>query len=145
MRIMLSVVLTAVVLLAGCATHAPLTDTSSKPQAPAPVITGKSNRFEMTQNGRRMSADDFDRWMKARGIRVAKGKPAATRQAKSRGGASSDTPVVAKATPKASSKSTPKATPKSAARPTSATVSKGTGRDRTQTTASSGTPRRTVR
>ena len=29
--------------------------------------------------------------------------------------------------------------------PTSATVSKGTGRDRTQTTASSGTPRRTVR
>jgi len=29
----------------------------------------------MNQNGRRMSADDFDAWMKARGIRIAKGKP----------------------------------------------------------------------
>ncbi len=32
-----------------------------------------SNRFNMTQNGRQMSADDFDAWMKARGIRIAKG------------------------------------------------------------------------
>ena len=33
-------------------------------------------RFDMTQNGRRMTAEEFDAWMKARGIRVATGKPA---------------------------------------------------------------------
>ena len=35
-----------------------------------------AGRFYMTQNGRRMTADDFDAWMKAKGIRVAKGAPA---------------------------------------------------------------------
>jgi hypothetical protein len=30
-------------------------------------------RFDMTQNGKRMTADEFDEWMKARGIRVARG------------------------------------------------------------------------
>jgi hypothetical protein len=34
-----------------------------------------SNRFLMTQNGHQMTADDFEAWMKARGIRVAKGAP----------------------------------------------------------------------
>ena len=34
-----------------------------------------SNRFLMTHNGRQMTADDFDAWMKARGFRVAKGTP----------------------------------------------------------------------
>ena len=33
-------------------------------------------RFDMTQNGRRMTAEEFDAWMKARGIRVATGRPA---------------------------------------------------------------------
>ncbi len=33
-------------------------------------------RFNMTQNGRRMTAEEFDAWMKARGIRVATGKAA---------------------------------------------------------------------
>ena len=33
-------------------------------------------RFNMTQNGKRMTADEFDAWMKARGVRVVKG-PAA--------------------------------------------------------------------
>lgn len=33
-------------------------------------------RFDMTQNGKRMTADEFDAWMKARGVRVVKG-PAA--------------------------------------------------------------------
>ncbi len=33
-------------------------------------------RFNMNQNGKRMTAEEFDAWMKARGIRVAKGKPA---------------------------------------------------------------------
>jgi len=44
--------------------------------------TAKSNRFEMTQNGRRMSAADFDAWMKARGIRIAKGPQQARSQAR---------------------------------------------------------------
>lgn len=39
-------------------------------------------RFDMTQNGKRMTADEFDAWMKARGVRVVKGPataaPAAT-------------------------------------------------------------------
>jgi hypothetical protein len=33
----------------------------------------------MSQNGKRMTAEEFDAWMKARGVRVAKGaQPAAT-------------------------------------------------------------------
>ena len=40
-------------------------------------------RFDMNQNGKRMTAEEFDAWMKARGVRVAKGAapvapPAAT-------------------------------------------------------------------
>ena len=31
-------------------------------------------RFDMNQNGRRMTAEEFDAWMKAKGIRVATGK-----------------------------------------------------------------------
>jgi hypothetical protein len=34
-------------------------------------------RFDMTQNGKRMTADEFDAWMKSRGVRVVKGTPAA--------------------------------------------------------------------
>lgn len=33
-------------------------------------------RFDMSQDGKRMTADEFDAWMKARGVRVAKGAPA---------------------------------------------------------------------
>jgi rare lipoprotein A len=33
-------------------------------------------RFDMQQNGKRMSAEEFSAWMKAKGIRVATGKPA---------------------------------------------------------------------
>lgn len=32
-------------------------------------------RFNMTQNGKRMTADEFDAWMKARGIHVVPGPP----------------------------------------------------------------------
>lgn len=35
-------------------------------------------RFDMTQNGRRMTAAEFDAWMKSRGIRVATGRPGAS-------------------------------------------------------------------
>ena len=34
-------------------------------------------RFDMNQNGKRMTAEEFDQWMKARGVRVAKGGGAA--------------------------------------------------------------------
>jgi hypothetical protein len=34
------------------------------------------HRFNMEQGGKRMTAEDFDAWMAARGYRVAKGKPA---------------------------------------------------------------------
>ena len=30
-------------------------------------------RFDMNQNGKRMTADEFDAWMKAKGVRVARG------------------------------------------------------------------------
>lgn len=32
-------------------------------------------RFDMNQNGKRMTAVEFDAWMKSRGVRVAKGPP----------------------------------------------------------------------
>jgi hypothetical protein len=35
-------------------------------------------RFDMSQNGKRMTAVEFDAWMKAKGIRVATGKPTST-------------------------------------------------------------------
>lgn len=34
-------------------------------------------RFNMTQNGKRMTADEFDAWMKARGVRVVPKRAAA--------------------------------------------------------------------
>lgn len=55
---------------------------ADKPAAkPKAKPASKSNRFEMVQNGKRMSAEDFDAWMKARGIRIAKG-PQALKPAK---------------------------------------------------------------
>lgn len=68
---LLPVALCAVALLSGCAAHTPVA--VQVPPAPVPVAVGTSNRFEMTQYGRQMSAEDFDAWMKARGIRIAKG------------------------------------------------------------------------
>jgi hypothetical protein len=35
-------------------------------------------RFDMNQNGKRMTAEEFDAWMKAKGVRVAKGKAGVT-------------------------------------------------------------------
>lgn len=32
-------------------------------------------RFDMEQEGRKMSADEFDAWMKSRGVRIARGAP----------------------------------------------------------------------
>jgi hypothetical protein len=41
-------------------------------------------RFNMEQNGKRMTADEFDAWMKAKGVRVAKGAPAPVKEDKRR-------------------------------------------------------------
>ncbi|MGN6152778.1 MAG: hypothetical protein ACTHOH_12360 [Lysobacteraceae bacterium] len=65
----------AVLSLAGCAGHA--TPAAMKSLPPPVIAPHGTNRFEMTQHGQRMTADDFDAWMKARGIRVAKGTPPA--------------------------------------------------------------------
>lgn len=75
MRLVFSAAAAAALLLAGCAGHSSPAAIKTAPP-PVPVSHG-SNRFEMTQHGQRMTADDFDAWMKARGIRVAKGAPPA--------------------------------------------------------------------
>lgn len=81
MRAMLPIAACCGILaLSACATRSPVAERTPT-LAPKPTAIAKNNRFEMNQNGRRMSADDFDAWMKARGIRVAKGPQAATRAA----------------------------------------------------------------
>ena len=35
-------------------------------------------RFDMSQNGKRMTAEEFDAWMKSRGVRVVQARPAVT-------------------------------------------------------------------
>jgi hypothetical protein len=54
---------------------------SPKPAA-APIAqpTDTSKRFNMTQNGKRMTADDFDAWMKKNGYRVATGAPSQAKE-----------------------------------------------------------------
>lgn len=37
-------------------------------------------RFDMSQDGKRMTAEEFDAWMKARGVRVVKARPVAAPQ-----------------------------------------------------------------
>ncbi|WP_146909022.1 hypothetical protein [Arenimonas daejeonensis] len=53
---------------------------ASSPAAYAPKTQHDNTpwRFDMNQNGRRMTAEEFDAWMKAKGIRVATGKPGAS-------------------------------------------------------------------
>jgi hypothetical protein len=52
---------------------------ASAPGAYVPLTKDDNTpwRFDMSQNGRRMTAEEFEAWMKAKGIRIAKGKPAA--------------------------------------------------------------------
>ena len=49
---------------------------ASAVDVPRTAHDNSSYRFDMTQNGRRMTAEEFGAWMKARGIRVATGRPA---------------------------------------------------------------------
>lgn len=47
-----------------------------KAEAAPATIAPDSKRFNMTQDGKKMTADDFDAWMKKNGYRVATGAPA---------------------------------------------------------------------
>ncbi|OHE84218.1 MAG: hypothetical protein A2579_06445 [Lysobacterales bacterium RIFOXYD1_FULL_69_11] len=46
-----------------------------EPAAPVSTTPGTEYRFDMRQDGRAMSADEFDAWMRTRRVRVATGKP----------------------------------------------------------------------
>lgn len=50
---------------------------ASAPGAYVPLTKDDNTpwRFDMSQNGKRMTSVEFDAWMKAKGIRVATGKP----------------------------------------------------------------------
>lgn len=50
---------------------------ATTPAGGARGASGGSLRFNMTQNGKRMTADEFDAWMKANGVRVVKGNETA--------------------------------------------------------------------
>ena len=63
----------------GHACAAPALPSASNPAAYKPQTQYDNTpwRFNMSQNGKRMTAEEFDAWMKARGVRVAKGAKAA--------------------------------------------------------------------
>jgi rare lipoprotein A len=84
----------AIPSLATCVDLASYTQRLRQPVAPTPAPTAGAPasgtayvpktqhdnspwRFDMNQNGRRMTSSEFDAWMKAKGIRVATGKPGA--------------------------------------------------------------------
>lgn len=50
-------------------------------------LADPSNRFNMTQDGKKMTADDFDKWMKKNGYRVATGAPAKAEDGVTKNGA----------------------------------------------------------
>ena len=71
------VVLFVIGMAAGCASKPPHANTAGVKEEVVSVRPGPhGHRFDMQQNGRKMTAEEFDAWMKARGIRVAKGAPA---------------------------------------------------------------------
>ncbi len=72
--------------LAACASNAPVAQAPVE-SAPAVVEVAVAQptaerdvhgayRFNMSEGGKKMSADEFDAWMKANGIRVARGTAA---------------------------------------------------------------------
>lgn len=48
---------------------------TAKMPAAQPAPNGGAYRFNMSQGGKRMTADEFDAWMKANGIRIAGAQP----------------------------------------------------------------------
>ena len=63
-------------------TPPPVTDKVVELTLPDQRDARGSYRFHMSDGEKRMSADEFDAWMKANGIRVAKGNPQAKPAAK---------------------------------------------------------------
>lgn len=53
--------------------------------APTTTLAPDSKRFNMTQGGKRMTADDFDAWMKKNGYHVATGTPGKSAEEPSKG------------------------------------------------------------
>lgn len=53
----------------------PATSNASSEYKPKTKDDNTPWRFDMSQNGKRMTAVEFDAWMKAKGIRIATGKP----------------------------------------------------------------------
>ncbi len=52
-----------------------IADEQPKQQAVQPAPNAeRSYRFDMSQNGKKMTAEEFDAWMQSQGIRVATGK-----------------------------------------------------------------------
>lgn len=86
--------------VADSGTRAPATATAAGAGSPAPAVAtevAESWRFNMTRDGRTMSADEFDAWMAQRDVRVATGRPSpVTRTAAARATAMS-TPAAAPA------------------------------------------------
>ena len=75
-----SLLIASLALMAGCASSGkPVAKVEEKPvtvvvEAPVAEKDALGNyRFLMQQGEQKMSADQFDAWMKANGIRVAKG------------------------------------------------------------------------
>ncbi len=56
-------------------------------------------RFDMSQNGKRMTADEFSAWMQSRGVRVAKGAAPVAAPASAAPGATTPAAVPAADTP----------------------------------------------
>lgn len=121
------------VALASCASH----KAAKVKPAPQPAVAGKGGahgyRFNMTQHGKKMSAEDFDAWMKANGLHVAKGADAKAK-AGAKAGASAKTSAKtsakasasAKTTASAGAKATAKAKPKTQAKPKTEKVAAAT-------------------
>ena len=59
---------------------------------PETAFDNRPWRFNMTQEGKRMTADEFDAWMKARGVRVVGRKDAPATPATPAGESGNDKP-----------------------------------------------------
>ena len=69
------------------------------PGAQAKPVADTSYRFDMQQDGKVMSADEFDAWMQSRRVRVATGKPGKPDPLPASADAGATTPVVAAVAP----------------------------------------------
>jgi hypothetical protein len=76
-------------LLAACGGHKQVAKAPPPPatdevvEVKLPDLDGRgSYRFHMSDGEKRMTADEFDAWMKANGLNVAKGKPGAKQTSK---------------------------------------------------------------